>query len=230
MVEFDRSAFIAKFQEEATDLLQRLNEGIITLEAEPGNRPLIDQWLRDAHTLKGSSRMVGLMEISDIAHRMEDIMVKVRDGEMPYTPDMTDSFFEALDAVVFLAENAGKPAASEFDIDDLTSRLAGLAATGVPQAAATPEPAATAPAPNALEPLSAPSVALESDGGAVQRSGTRAWTRTRAPTPTTTMRSRTKGPRPRMRRSPPARARSCSRRPRRPSASGQARWTACSTW
>lgn len=147
MVEFDRSAFIAKFQEEATDLLQRLNEGIITLEAEPGNRPLIDQWLRDAHTLKGSSRMVGLMEISDIAHRMEDIMVKVRDGEMPYTPDMTDSFFEALDAVVFLAEHAGKPAASEFDIDDLTSRLAGLAATGVPQAASVTEPLQEAPAP-----------------------------------------------------------------------------------
>jgi len=159
MVEFDRSAFIAKFQEEATDLLQRLNEGIITLEAEPGNRPLIDQWLRDAHTLKGSSRMVGLIEISDIAHRMEDIMVKVRDGEMPYTPDMTDSFFEALDAVVFLAENAGKPAASEFDIDDLTSRLAGLAATGVPQAASVAEPpqeasasASEASAPSAAEP------------------------------------------------------------------------------
>ena len=159
MVEFDRSAFIAKFQEEATDLLQRLNEGIITLEAEPGNRPLIDQWLRDAHTLKGSSRMVGLIEISDIAHRMEDIMVKVRDGEMPYTPDMTDSFFEALDAVVFLAENAGKPAASEFDIDDLTSRLAGLAATGVPQAASVAEPpqeasasSSEASAPSAAEP------------------------------------------------------------------------------
>ena len=36
MVEFDRSAFIGKFQEEAQDLLQRLNEGVITLEARPG--------------------------------------------------------------------------------------------------------------------------------------------------------------------------------------------------
>ena len=145
MVEFDRSAFIAKFQEEATDLLQRLNEGIITLEAEPGNRPLIDQWLRDAHTLKGSSRMVGLIAISDIAHRMEDIMVKVREGDMPYTPEMTDSFFEALDAVVYLAENAGKPAADQFDVAELTTRLASLAATGVPQAApAAPEAGADA--------------------------------------------------------------------------------------
>jgi len=68
MVEFDRSAFIGKFQAEAQDLLQRLNEGVITLESDPENRELIDQMMRDAHTIKGSSRMVGLIEISDVAH------------------------------------------------------------------------------------------------------------------------------------------------------------------
>ena len=72
-------------------------------------RHLIDQMLRDAHTLKGSSRMVGLIEISDIAHRLEDIMVKIRDGVMAFTPDMSDFFFEALDTIVFLAENARIP-------------------------------------------------------------------------------------------------------------------------
>ncbi|MDO8847484.1 MAG: hybrid sensor histidine kinase/response regulator [Coriobacteriia bacterium] len=131
MVEFDRSVFIAKFQEEATDLLQRLNEGIITLEGEPTNRPLIDQWLRDAHTLKGSSRMVGLIEISDIAHRMEDVMVKVRDGALAYTTDMTDTFFEALDTVVFLAEHAGKESASEAELEGVTARLNTLAGNAV---------------------------------------------------------------------------------------------------
>jgi two-component system, chemotaxis family, sensor kinase CheA len=130
MVEFDRSAFIGKFQEEAGEYLQRLNEGVITLEAEPGNRPLIEQMLRDAHTLKGSSRMVGLIEISDVAHRLEDIMVKVRDGQLAYTPDMSDFFFEALDMIVFLSENAGKPESEGVDVSDLTARLAALAETG----------------------------------------------------------------------------------------------------
>lgn len=171
MVEFDRSAFIAKFQEEATDLLQRLNEGIITLEAEPTNRPLIDQWLRDAHTLKGSSRMVGLMEISDIAHRMEDVMVKVRDGDLAYSPDMTDTFFEALDTVVFLAEHAGKDSASEADIEGVTGRLAAIAGSVVapegPEGQGTSEPASeSAPVPVAeaeAVPAEAASVAEEAE-------------------------------------------------------------------
>lgn len=141
MVEFDRSAFIQKFQEEATEYLQRLNEGVITLEGDPKNRELIDQMLRDAHTLKGSSRMVGLLEISDIAHRLEDIMVKIRDGEMEFDPSMSDSFFEALDAIVFLKDNAGKKdVSSELDVPALLDRLAAVA-SGAPkgQEQAAPE-------------------------------------------------------------------------------------------
>ncbi|MBS3956752.1 MAG: hybrid sensor histidine kinase/response regulator [Clostridiales bacterium] len=127
MVEFDRSAFIGKFQEEAQDLLQRLNESVITLEAEPENRELIDQMLRDAHTLKGSSRMVGLLDISDVAHRLEDIMVNIRHGEAPYTAQMTDSFFEALDAIVYLTEIAGKDVPVELDLAALQAKLSAVA-------------------------------------------------------------------------------------------------------
>ncbi len=127
MVEFDRSAFIGKFQEEAQDLLQRLNEGVITLEVEPDNRELIDQMMRDAHTIKGSSRMVGLIEVSDVAHWLEDIMVKVRDRELAYTPDMSDFFFEALDAIVYLTDNSGVNVDDVLDLDSLKARLAEVA-------------------------------------------------------------------------------------------------------
>jgi len=167
MVEFDRSAFIGKFQEEAGEYLQRLNEGVITLEADPGNRELIDQMLRDAHTLKGSSRMVGLIEISDVAHRLEDIMVKVRDGQMAYRPDMSDSFFEALDMIVFLSENAGKPLSTDVDVDALTGRLAALAESGevaapgapAPAPVAAPTPAQSTPADQEPSEPSAPASA-----------------------------------------------------------------------
>ncbi len=131
MVEFDRSAFISKFQEEAGDLLQRLNEGVITLEGDPGNRELIDQMLRDAHTLKGSSRMVGLIDISDIAHRLEDIMVKIRDGEMAYASSLSDHFFEALDTIVYLTENAGKDNVDpDLDLEALQKSLTKVAEAG----------------------------------------------------------------------------------------------------
>jgi len=130
MAEFDRSAFIGRFQEEAADLLQRLNEGVIRLESEPGNAAIVDRMLRDAHTLKGSSRMVGLVEISDIAHRLEDVMVAVRDGDVAYAPAMSEHFFEALDAIVHLVDIAGTDQPPALDLDALQERLAFLAEHG----------------------------------------------------------------------------------------------------
>ncbi|MDZ4064178.1 MAG: hybrid sensor histidine kinase/response regulator [Coriobacteriia bacterium] len=144
MVEFDRSAFIAKFQEEAQELLQRLNECVITLESSRDDRDLIDQMLRDAHTLKGSSRMVGLIEISDIAHRLEDIMVRIRDGGMAYTPELSDHFFEALDAIVYLSENAGKDIEIAIDLESLQARLSAVAAETEPVEGDRPATRATA--------------------------------------------------------------------------------------
>ena len=159
MVEFDRSAFIGKFQEEAQDLLQRLNEGVITLESDPENRELIDQMMRDAHTIKGSSRMVGLIEVSDVAHWLENIMVRVRDKELTYTPDMSDSFFEALDAIVYLTDNSGVNVDDFLDLEALKTKLAEIAvdtdaaATAAPKSALTPVPApASEPEPAGRAP------------------------------------------------------------------------------
>ncbi len=161
MVEFDRKAFIGKFQEEASEYLQRLNEGVITLEGSPDDRELVEQMLRDAHTLKGSSRMVGLIEISDIAHRLEDIMVKVRDGSLVYTPEMSDFFFEALDAIVYLTDNAGTELPEEVDLSGLVARLTTLAETGDPKAAAAAAAGDGASATEAGSPAGASARAAE---------------------------------------------------------------------
>jgi chemotaxis protein histidine kinase CheA len=146
MVDFDRSAFVAKFQEEAADLLQRLNEGVITLEAQPDDKPLIEQMLRDAHTLKGASRMVGLIDISNIAHRLEDIMVKIRDGDLAYTPKMSDDFFEALDAIVYLVENGGENLDGALDLEALQVKLNAVAGNGAAEGADGAAASAAAPA------------------------------------------------------------------------------------
>jgi two-component system chemotaxis sensor kinase CheA len=80
--------------------------------------------------------MVGLIEISDIAHKLEYIMVKVRDGDIVYRSDMSDFFFEALDMIVFLTDNAGAPLPEGFEIEGLCARLSTLAVAGDAKAAA----------------------------------------------------------------------------------------------
>jgi two-component system chemotaxis sensor kinase CheA len=126
MAAFDRSAFVAKFREEANDLLQRLNESVIALETNPDDLDLVERTLRDAHTLKGSSRMVGLLEISDIAHTLEEVLVQLRGGGFPYAADMSETLFEALDVVVYLVENGGDDPRNAVDVPSLQAKLLAL--------------------------------------------------------------------------------------------------------
>jgi len=130
MVNFDRTAFIAKFREEADEHLARLNEGIIELEGDPNDADLLDELFRVAHTLKGASKMVGVLDVSEVAHKLEDLLAAMRGGRIEAGGDVSDIFFEALDAIVFLADAAVRDEKADYDVEQLCSRLEAVATRG----------------------------------------------------------------------------------------------------
>ncbi|WP_296940870.1 Hpt domain-containing protein [uncultured Marivita sp.] len=54
---------IEVFQEEASDLLQSIEKGLMDLEATPDDAELINSIFRSMHTLKGSGAMFGFTEL-----------------------------------------------------------------------------------------------------------------------------------------------------------------------
>ena len=62
------------FFEGARELLQTLNEQGLRLEANPGDEEIIRSLRRAVHTLKGDSAVCGYVEISDLAHDLEDVL------------------------------------------------------------------------------------------------------------------------------------------------------------
>lgn len=113
---FKPSDFIEKFKEEAEERLQKLNELYINLEADPENLFLIEELLREAHTLKGSSKMVGLAKISSLSHKLEDIFIGIKERKIKPGNKVSDLVFEILDNVLFLTEK-GRDA--DFDPEPL---------------------------------------------------------------------------------------------------------------
>ncbi len=123
MAEVNRKVFLAKFKEEATERLQKINEGIINLEQDPNNQALLNELLRESHTLKGSARMVGLIEIGEVAHRVEDILVQVKKGNLKIGGENSELLFEALDIISNLTEAAIKGKEASFNIDSFCSKI-----------------------------------------------------------------------------------------------------------
>ena len=66
------------FHTECNERLQKLDAGWLQLEKEPSNPALVDEMFREAHSLKGGARMLGLLDIQDLAHAMEDELAVIR--------------------------------------------------------------------------------------------------------------------------------------------------------
>lgn len=62
------------FTIEAEDLLRNINSHLAVLERNPESGEALLEVRRSAHTLKGSAGIVGLKKLSDLAHRVEDLL------------------------------------------------------------------------------------------------------------------------------------------------------------
>ncbi|MDQ6788849.1 MAG: Hpt domain-containing protein, partial [Acidobacteriota bacterium] len=70
------------FALEAADLVQNINVNLKTLEKSPSDREALLEVRRSAHTLKGSAGIVGLKRLSQIAHRIEDLLDYLAEKEI----------------------------------------------------------------------------------------------------------------------------------------------------
>ena len=90
---------VATFRQEVEDRLGSLCEGLLQLEEHPQPRQLVVALFRDAHTVKGSARMLGLEDVVDVAHRSEDLLGAIRDGRFPPRKDLVDLLLTAAEGV-----------------------------------------------------------------------------------------------------------------------------------
>lgn len=95
----DHSKFLARFVEEAREHCARISEGLLNLERDPGDTGLINGLFRSAHTIKGSSRMMKLSGVTELAHKMEDVLDAVRSGTIPLAAPASDLLFRGVDAL-----------------------------------------------------------------------------------------------------------------------------------
>jgi two-component system, chemotaxis family, sensor kinase CheA len=142
-LEDTRKKLLNKFKEEADIHLLSLQRRLVDIESDPQNKEYLGEIFRAAHTIKGSARLMNFIEISAIAHEMENIFAAMRDGTMQLQPDTNDLLFEAVDTINTMTEAALRGEKPELDIPGLKQRLAAILPgnqTGGPPALPPPTP------------------------------------------------------------------------------------------
>ncbi len=120
---FDRSKFVSRFVDEARDHINTLNEGLINLETQPGNLEILDQIFRVSHTLKGSSKILGLKPISLLAHRVEDVLDSLRNNKFSFGKPLCDLLLKSVDLIAEFVEQISQGKALDTDIRPLIETL-----------------------------------------------------------------------------------------------------------
>jgi two-component system, chemotaxis family, sensor kinase CheA len=92
------------FLVETQELLDNISQDLMDLESDPENLELINQLFRGFHTIKGTSSFMGFDYITSITHEAEDLLNKLRKGELTTNADITDILLEVHDWIIDLVE------------------------------------------------------------------------------------------------------------------------------
>ncbi|MCQ2249633.1 MAG: chemotaxis protein CheA [Bacteroidales bacterium] len=102
--------FQKKFLEEASDLVNQLEQALLTLEQDTENPELVDSIFRIMHSLKGGGGMFGFDNISQYTHKLENMYDQVRQKKLRVTREMLDITFESADHITSMLNDDGSKA------------------------------------------------------------------------------------------------------------------------
>ena len=148
---------IAEFLAESHESLDKLDQDLVDLEADPTDRSRLDGVFRTIHTIKGTCGFLGFQKLEALAHIAENLLSLLRDGTLVATPDIVNALLATLDAVrSMLAAIDATGGDGDENYAELKSRLTQL--QSAPTTAADAESAADEAAVEALtsEPKPSP--------------------------------------------------------------------------
>jgi chemosensory pili system protein ChpA (sensor histidine kinase/response regulator) len=115
------------FIPEAEEHLQVVTHCLLSLETNPSSEQ-IHRLLRAMHTVKGSAAQVGLHRIAHVAHRAEDLIGRLREGELRPSAEIIDICLDAVDTLKkFLYHQWPDEAAMQSSVQALFARISRLA-------------------------------------------------------------------------------------------------------
>ncbi len=121
--------FLSEFATESEEYLEQAEASLLTLETDPEDDEAINSIFRAFHTIKGTSAFLGLTQITELAHVVESMLGRVRDGSIKYTEVYADVALQSIDVMKSLTEIAkvgspGQELATPAGLAEIHERLA----------------------------------------------------------------------------------------------------------
>jgi two-component system chemotaxis sensor kinase CheA len=136
---------VEEFLVESHENLDQLDTDLVALEQEPDSRERLSSIFRTIHTIKGTSGFLAFNRLEEVTHVGENMLSRLRDGELALTPERTNVLLQMVDTVRSLLTSI-EASGGEGTVDVSAVVAAISAAMDASPAAAAPVAAKKAPA------------------------------------------------------------------------------------
>ena len=114
---------IEGFLTETSELLESLDDDLVALEKATDDTDLMNRIFRSIHTVKGASSFLGFDLLVRVTHKTEDVLNRLRKGELTVTPEIMDVILEATDLVKVLVGDIKAGEIVDREIDETVNKL-----------------------------------------------------------------------------------------------------------
>src|SRR5208282_125659 len=90
---------VREFLLETQENLSQLDLDLVTLEKDPTERETLARVFRTLHTVKGTTGFLGLLKLQAVAHAAENLLSRLRDGDLLFNPEIAGTLLTVVDAV-----------------------------------------------------------------------------------------------------------------------------------
>ena len=113
------------FREESEEHIQKINQSLLKLEVNPKDSTVISELFREAHSLKGAARMIGLNDIQALAHKIEDIFGLAKENTLTITAEIVDVLCKSIDCIASIVEESiqTRGARHSVNVDEMIQQL-----------------------------------------------------------------------------------------------------------
>lgn len=124
MNQLDFERLYGTFIEESTEQLEIIEQEILKLEKDSQNEEALEEVFRMAHSLKGSSSLMGFEKMTTLTHSLESMLQKVKDKAIDMTADVVDVLFKSLDMLKMMKDAVtDQKDINEFDTQLLINKI-----------------------------------------------------------------------------------------------------------
>src|SRR5436305_12449667 len=151
------SDIVQDFLVESAENLDRLDRDLVGLEKNPRDNDALAGIFRTIHTIKCTCGCLGLSKLEKVAHVGENLLTRLRDGQLNLTPEITTALLNMVDAVrQMMKEIQSNGRDGDQDYPDLREILTRLQGTRASNGASNESSAEAALSPRPVQPESKP--------------------------------------------------------------------------